>query len=383
MLVVTAALAALVGGVGAQEPDFLIGEPTRVSTMGPDGETSSRANSPDIAYNPVDDEFLVVWFGNDGVLDGGQSHQEVFGQRISAATGEPVGEDDFRISCVGNDREANLFAAVSVTHNPEATAYLVASLASATTSNPPFRVRVQRIDGATGELVGEQKIITDYETLIPSFGLDVVYNTVEDEYLVVWEGTDESPDPPIERFEYELKVNGRRLGRGYYPDALDLGGGLGIPSHPDEPHFDLAGMDAALLDVRSRWPDDRGAYRIWIEPGRYLVGESGVLLTRVTQTKGKGDRRYVGVATGMNALIRPSLYGAHHEIVNLSRIDEPATQVATIVGPICETGDTLGRDRSMPACDEGDVILIASVGAYGRVMSSQYNLRPTPVEIVL
>ena len=106
-------------------------------------------------------------------------------------------------------------------------------------------------------------------------------------------------------------------------------------------------------------------------------------MTRVTQTKGKGDRRYVGVGTGMNALIRPSLYGAYHEIVNLTRIDVPHTQVATVVGPICETGDTLGEARSLPECREGDVIVIANVGAYGRVMSSQYNLRPIPEEVVV
>lgn len=170
-----------------------------------------------------------------------------------------------------------------------------------------------------------------------------------------------------------------------FPDAtvLDLGGGLGIPSRPGDPPFDLDGMDAALAEVRAPWPADRSSYRIWIEPGRYLVGESGILLTHVTQTKGKGDRRYIGVATGMNALIRPSLYGAHHEIVNLSRYDEPTTQVATIVGPICETGDMLGRDRPMPPCEEGDVMVIANVGAYGRVMSSQYNLRPVPDEFVI
>ena len=73
-----------------------------------------------------------------------------------------------------------------------------------------------------------------------------------------------------------------------------------------------------------------------------------MLLARVTQTKGKGDVRYVGVATGMNSLIRPALYGAHHEIVNLSRLDEPATEIVNVVGPICESGDELGTDRLLP-----------------------------------
>jgi diaminopimelate decarboxylase/aspartate kinase len=162
-------------------------------------------------------------------------------------------------------------------------------------------------------------------------------------------------------------------------DVLDLGGGLGVPARPGDPLFDLDGMNAALAPVRARYPN----YRVWIEPGRFLVAESGVLLTHVTQLKGKGEKRYVGVATGMNALIRPSLYGAHHEIVNLSRIDEPATETLTVVGPICETGDTLGRDRRLPPCRENDVILLLNAGAYGRVMASSYNLRPIPEEILL
>ena len=197
--------------VGAQEPDVLVGETVRLSTMGPEGEAESRADLPAIAYNPVDDEFLVAWIGNEGVVagDGNLRDQDIYGQRLDAATGEPVGEDDFRISFVGGEDGPSSFVGLAVTHNPEANEYLVAWLASPTITNPPFRVHVRRVDGATGELLGEQAIITDYETLVPSFGIDVVYNAVSDEYLVVWAGTDDSPDSPIERFEYE--VYGQRL----------------------------------------------------------------------------------------------------------------------------------------------------------------------------
>jgi hypothetical protein len=85
---------------------------------------------------------------------------------------------------------------------------------------------------------------------------------------------------------------------------------------------------------------------IWIEPGRYLVAAAGVLLARVTQLKSKGDVHYVGVATGMNSLIRPALYGAYHEIVNLTRLDDAPEQLVNVVGPICESGDILGHDRA-------------------------------------
>jgi diaminopimelate decarboxylase/aspartate kinase len=166
-----------------------------------------------------------------------------------------------------------------------------------------------------------------------------------------------------------------------FPDVnvLDLGGGIGVPAKRDDPVFDLDSLDSLLVDFRKSHPQ----YNLWLEPGRYLVSGAGVLLTHVTQLKGKGDMRYLGVSTGINSLIRPALYGAWHEIVNLSRIDAPATQSVTVVGPICETGDELGNDRSFPHSEENDVVLVANVGAYGHVMSSSYNLREKPPEIVI
>lgn len=160
---------------------------------------------------------------------------------------------------------------------------------------------------------------------------------------------------------------------------LNLGGGLGVPDRPGRPPVDLAALDRALMDFRLANP----TLELWLEPGRYLVAEAGVLLARVTQTKGKGERRYVGVATGMNSLIRPALYGAHHEVRNLTRLDEPASQTCTVVGPICESGDELARDCRLPRCEEGDVLLIADAGAYGHAMASHYNLRPPAAELFM
>jgi len=161
--------------------------------------------------------------------------------------------------------------------------------------------------------------------------------------------------------------------------VLDLGGGIGVPDRISDPEFDLAALDIRLLEFRQKYPE----YELWLEPGRYLVSEAGVLLTHVTQTKGKEDMRYVGVSTGINALIRPALYGAYHEIVNLSRIDETPSESVSVVGPICETGDRFGSDRLMPPSYEKDVVLIANAGAYGQVMSSRYNLRDVPPEIII
>jgi diaminopimelate decarboxylase/aspartate kinase len=120
-----------------------------------------------------------------------------------------------------------------------------------------------------------------------------------------------------------------------------------------------------------------------MEPGRFLVAKAGVLVAQVTQLKGKGDMQYVGIATGMNSLIRPALYGAHHDIRNLTRLKEPMSQRVNVVGPICESADVLGADRWLPPTREGDVILVANCGAYGYAMASQYNRREPAREIMI
>lgn len=166
-----------------------------------------------------------------------------------------------------------------------------------------------------------------------------------------------------------------------FPDAhlVDVGGGLGVGDRPGDGGVDLAALDARLLAFRARHP----GVAVWLEPGRWLVARQGVLLARVTQLKEKAGRAFVGVDAGMNALVRPMLYGAWHEIVNLTRLGEPATLVADVVGPICESGDVLGAGRALPETREGDVLLVANAGAYGRAMASEYNLRPPPEERVL
>ncbi|HEY7872709.1 MAG TPA: bifunctional aspartate kinase/diaminopimelate decarboxylase [Rudaea sp.] len=161
--------------------------------------------------------------------------------------------------------------------------------------------------------------------------------------------------------------------------VLNIGGGLGVPARADEAPLDLATLGAALLEVKTAYPQ----FVLWAEPGRYLVADAGALLARVTQTKRKGEVRYVGCDAGMNSLIRPALYEAYHEIVNLTRLDEPATELVQIVGPICESGDVLGSNRRLPTTREGDVLLIAQVGAYGAAMASRYNLREPAVEAIL
>jgi len=168
---------------------------------------------------------------------------------------------------------------------------------------------------------------------------------------------------------------------GDFPEVrtLNVGGGLGVSGRSGPPPLDFDALDDALAEAAARHPQ----YDLWMEPGRYLVAEAGVLLARVTQTKTKGSVRYVGLNTGMNSLLRPALYGAHHEIVNLSRIDGTPSQTVDVVGPICETGDVLGHDRRLPPTEPGDTLLVATVGAYGASMRNQYNLREPASETML
>ncbi len=162
-------------------------------------------------------------------------------------------------------------------------------------------------------------------------------------------------------------------------EVINVGGGLGVSAHPGEAALDLPALGQALAEVKAAYPQ----FQLWMEPGRYLVADAGVLLTRVTQLKTKGGFHYLGVDTGMNSLIRPALYDAWHLIVNLTRLTATADALYQVVGPICESGDILGTDRRLPTAQEGDVILVAQAGAYGKVMASHYNLRRDADEVVI
>jgi bifunctional diaminopimelate decarboxylase / aspartate kinase len=166
-----------------------------------------------------------------------------------------------------------------------------------------------------------------------------------------------------------------------FPDVtvVDLGGGIGVPEQLGMSEIDLSDLDRGVAALKAKFP----RIEFWMEPGRLLVAKAGVLVSVVTQLKDKGDVHYVGIATGMNSLIRPALYGAHHDIRNLTRLEEPLSSKVSIVGPICETADQLGTDRWLPPTVEGDVLLVANCGAYGYAMASNYNLRPPAVEFMI
>lgn len=157
---------------------------------------------------------------------------------------------------------------------------------------------------------------------------------------------------------------------------LDLGGGMGIPYRRRQKPFDLEAFAAAVVPRVQAI-----GLRLALEPGRYIVGNAGILVTRVQYIKDNAFRRFIVVDAAMNDLIRPPLYGAWHEIAAVRDISETAR--ADVVGPVCESGDFLAQDRDLPAVREGDLLAVMSAGAYGFAMASNYNSRPRAAEVLV
>jgi diaminopimelate decarboxylase len=157
---------------------------------------------------------------------------------------------------------------------------------------------------------------------------------------------------------------------------LDIGGGMGIRYRPEQAPLAAAEYAAMVVPLLK----DLGLQPV-LEPGRSLVGNAGVLLCRVQYIKDNPFKKFVVVDAAMNDLIRPSLYDAYHEILPVAKTDGEYT--ADVVGPICESGDFLAVDRLLPAVREGDLLAVMSAGAYGFAMSSNYNSRPRPAEVMV
>lgn len=170
-------------------------------------------------------------------------------------------------------------------------------------------------------------------------------------------------------------------------EFVDLGGGFGIPYRPEEKPPDLTQFGRKASELLESFSRERHHVKLRLEPGRFIVGDAGVLLVRVVDVKEvltEGvEKVFVGVDSGMNHLIRPSLYGAYHEVLAVAKADWPREVAADVVGDICESGDVLATGINLPRVEEGDVLAIMNAGAYGYSMSSNYNMRPRPAEVVV
>ncbi len=203
--------------------------------------------------------------------------------------------------------------------------------------------------------------------------------------------------PFVESAHFLVKMAGELAGNGVHLQYLDVGGGLGIDygdgdwrmeagdSTPQSPVSPLQSPDIAEWVTAVSQPILQAGYELVMEPGRSIVGPTGTLLTKVVYTKPQGDREFLIVDAGMNDLLRPTLYKAHHPIWPVEQVtgtlEAPVTY--NVVGPICETGDFLAKVRPLPLQEPGNLLAVMQAGAYGFAMASNYNGRPRPAEVLV
>jgi len=184
-------------------------------------------------------------------------------------------------------------------------------------------------------------------------------------------------NPIFEALEKVLGLVERLRARGHAITQVDLGGGLGVAyQSTDHPPAIRTFVDCIRQRLQSM------GLTAMLEPGRSIVGPAGVLVTRVLYRKRNVDKEFVVVDAAMNDLIRPSLYRSHHDILPLRKTDRPDV-LADVVGPVCETGDFLARDRTLANVAPGDFLALATAGAYGFVQASNYNARRRPAEVLV
>ncbi|MFN2976026.1 diaminopimelate decarboxylase [Terriglobus aquaticus] len=172
----------------------------------------------------------------------------------------------------------------------------------------------------------------------------------------------------------ELRADGANI------RTVDGGGGLGIEYGAEE--FSPAAKVCAYANAVRAALGDLDAHLL-IEPGRFLVGQAGALVSRVLYTKRNGEKKFVITDAAMNDLIRPALYQAHHEIVPVMQVADAEAETVDVVGPVCESGDFFARDRSLPELEQGDLVALLDAGAYGLSLSSNYNTRLRPAEVLV
>ena len=158
---------------------------------------------------------------------------------------------------------------------------------------------------------------------------------------------------------------------------VDLGGGLGVNYEKDQNNLDIAGLGKLVNSIFHNVP-----YKISFEPGRYLISKAGIIITKILTSKENGGIKFLITDAGMHTLIRPAMYGALHRIEALNDLEEEKINY-TVAGPICESSDIIAREIKLPKQKTNNFLAILDVGAYGAVMSSNYNSRGIPAEILV
>ena len=168
-------------------------------------------------------------------------------------------------------------------------------------------------------------------------------------------------------------------------EFIDIGGGFGVAYIPEDKDFALSEFSSKVVALFKSKVAEYGLGKpfLFIEPGRYLVSDASILLTRVNTIKITPTKNFIGVDAGFNTLVRPTMYGSYHPIIVANKLGIADKETYDVVGPICESGDALAKDRMLPIVEEGDLLAILNAGAYGFSMSSQYNARPRAAEVLI
>lgn len=195
------------------------------------------------------------------------------------------------------------------------------------------------------------------------------------------------PEPFVEQAEKVMELR-EKIGKeiGVELETVNLGGGLGIPYKPDAEEFppeELATKVVSTIE-ESLKPQELSEPKLVLEPGRFIVSDASLLLGRVGYVKEKEKSPdWISIDAGMNALIRPALYDSYHHIEAANKVEAEKTETVNVAGPLCESGDYLGKDRKLPPIERGDVLAIYDVGAYGLSMSSQHTATTRPAMVMV
>jgi diaminopimelate decarboxylase len=168
-------------------------------------------------------------------------------------------------------------------------------------------------------------------------------------------------------------------------EFIDIGGGLGVSYKPEDKDLDLTEFSNKIVASFKSKVKEYGLGKpfLCVEPGRFLVCDASILLTTVNTVKVTPSRKFAGVDAGFNTLMRPTMYGSYHPILVANKLKRADKETYDVVGPICESGDALAKERAMPQVEEGDLLAVLNAGAYGFSMSSQYNSRPREAEVMI